>query len=88
MLWFIFSVLGLVGTDHSAFVIWLSFPFNSLLMAITVITLFYHSHEGMKVIVEDYIQNVAVKSMVLTMLKVFVLTGVIFSLFAIFLVAF
>ena len=88
MLWFIFSALGLVGADHSAFIIWLSFPINALLMALMVITLFYHSQQGMKVIVEDYIQNVAVKSATLMMLKGFAYIGVISSLLAIFLLHF
>ena len=88
MLWFIFSALGLVGADHSAFVIWLSFPLNALLMALVVITLFYHSQQGMKVIVEDYIKNVAVKLTTLIMLKVFAYIGVISSLLAIFLLHF
>ena len=88
MVWFIFSALGLVGVDHSVFVIWLSAPFNTLLMALMVITLFYHSHQGMKVIVEDYIQNVAAKLISLIMLKIFAFSGIIFSLIAIFLVVF
>ena len=88
MLWFIFSALGLVGADHSAFVIWLSFPVNALLMALMVITLFCHSQQGMKVIVEDYIQNVAVKLKTLMMLTVFAYIGVISSLLAIFLLHF
>jgi succinate dehydrogenase / fumarate reductase membrane anchor subunit len=87
-LWFVFSALGLVGADHSAFVIWLSFPVNTLLMALIVVTLFYHSQQGMKVIVEDYIQNVAVKLTILMMLKVLAYIGVISSLLAIFFVAF
>ena len=88
MLWFVFSALGLIGADHLVFVIWLSFPVNALLMVLMVITLFYHSQQGMKVIVEDYIQNVAVKLTTLMMLKVFAYIGVISSLLAIFLVVF
>ena len=88
MLWFVFSALGLVGADHSAFVNWLSFPVNALLMALMVITLFYHSQQGMKVIVEDYIKNVAVKLTTLMMVRVFAYIGVISSLLAIFLLYF
>ena len=88
MLWFVFSALGLVGADHSAFVIWLSFPVNALLMALMVVTLFYHSQQGMKVIVEDYIKNIAIKLTTLMILKVFACIGVISSLLAIFFIAF
>ena len=88
MLWFVFSALGLVGADHSAFVIWLSYPGNTLLMTLMVVTLFYHSQQGMKVIVEDYFHSVAVKLMTLIVLKAFAYIGGISSLLAIFRIAF
>jgi succinate dehydrogenase / fumarate reductase membrane anchor subunit len=88
MLWFLFSALGLIGADHSAFVIWLSYPGNTLLMTLMVVTLFYHSQQGMKVIVEDYIHSVAIKLTALIVLKAFAYIGGVSSLLAIFRVAF
>ena len=88
MLWFVFSALGLVGADHSAFVTWLSYPGNTLLMTLMVVTLFYHSQQGMKVIVEDYIHSVAIKLTALIVLKAFAYIGGVSSLLAIFRVSF
>jgi succinate dehydrogenase / fumarate reductase membrane anchor subunit len=88
MLWFVFSAIRLVGADHSAFVIWLSYPGNTLLMTLMVVTLFYHSQQGIKVIVEDYIHSVTAKVTALVVLKAFIYIGGISSLLAIFRVAF
>lgn len=86
MLWFIFSVLSLVGKDHSFFVIWLSTPINASLMALSVTALLFHSLQGMKVIVEDYIHHAKLKIMALFMLKAFVYICFASSLSAIFII--
>jgi succinate dehydrogenase hydrophobic anchor subunit len=57
-------------------------------MTLMVVTLFYHSQQGMKVIVEDYFHSVAVKLMTLIVLKAFAYIGGISSLLAIFRIAF
>ncbi len=88
MLWFIFSALGLVGADHYIFVKWLSSPVNTSLMVLLVATLFFHSQQGMKVIVEDYIHDVVLKLAALFLVKAFACIGVLSSLLAIFLIAF
>tara|TARA_B100000676_G_C18001725_1_gene801265 strand:+ start:46 stop:423 length:378 start_codon:yes stop_codon:yes gene_type:complete len=87
MLWFIFSALSLVGADHAIFVTWLSTPINTAIMALLVVTLFFHSQQGMKVIVEDYIHNVILRSATLLLIKIFAYICVISSLLAIFLIA-
>lgn len=86
MLWFIFSVLSLVGANHSFFVIWLSTPINTFLMASLVTTILFHSLLGMKVIVEDYIHDAEFRNMALIMLKAFVFICFVSSLSAIFLI--
>ena len=87
MLWFVFSALGLVGADHYTFVTWLSSPVNASLMVLLVATLFFHSQQGMKVIIEDYIHDAALRLAALVVLKVFACIGVLSSLLAIFLIA-
>ena len=88
MLWFIVSALGLVGADHYIFVKWLSSPINTSLMVLLVATIFFHSQQGMKVIVEDYIHDVVLKRAALFLVKAFAYIGVLSSLLAIFLIAF
>ncbi len=88
MLWFVIAVSGLVGADHAAFVTWLSEPGNTLLMALTVVTLFYHAAQGLQVVVEDYIPGEGAKLTALIAIKAFAYIGGIASLLSIFRAAF
>ena len=88
MLWFIISALGLIGAGHAEFANWVSDPGNTLLMVLTVVTLFYHSEQGLQVVVEDYVHSEAGKTITLIAVKAFSYLGGIASLLAIFHVAF
>lgn len=56
-IWFVISVLALMGADHAAFSAWIGEFGNALLMALLVIALFYHAHLGMQVVIEDYVSS-------------------------------
>jgi succinate dehydrogenase / fumarate reductase membrane anchor subunit len=56
-LWLVFALVSLVGADYAQFQAWLSGFGNALLMAITVLVLFYHAHLGMQVVIEDYVSG-------------------------------
>lgn len=88
MLWFVISALGLIGAGHAEFANWVSAPGNTLLMVLTVGTLFHHSEQGLQVIVEDYVHSEAGKIIALIAVKAFSYLGGIASLLAIFHVAF
>jgi succinate dehydrogenase / fumarate reductase membrane anchor subunit len=88
MLWFVISALGLIGVGHAEFANWVSHPGNTLLMVLTVVTLFFHSEQGLQVVVEDYVHSEAGKIIVLIVVKSFSYLGGIVSLLAIFYVAF
>jgi succinate dehydrogenase / fumarate reductase membrane anchor subunit len=88
MLWFVVSVIGLVGADHGAYVGWLSDPGNTLLMVLMVVTFFYHSEQGLHVVIEDYVQSEVGKISALMAVKAFSYIGGIASLLAIFRVSF
>lgn len=53
--WFAYSVVMLVGSDHAAIVEWMRHPFNGTLLAILAGTVFYHSKLGIQVVIEDYV---------------------------------
>ena len=55
VIWFIFSVLCLIGSTHSEAVIWLSSPINATIMLLFVLTALYHGQTGLQVVIEDYI---------------------------------
>jgi succinate dehydrogenase / fumarate reductase, membrane anchor subunit len=54
-LWLLFSLIGLSGADHAAFVGWLRQPLAAVLLGLFVLAAFYHLKLGLQVIVEDYV---------------------------------
>ena len=66
-LWFVYSVLCLVGSGYDAATAWLSSPINATLMLIFVLAMLFHAQTGLQVVIEDYIHT---KWMNLTLLLV------------------
>ena len=56
-LWFIFSVLRLVGVPQEAVAAWASRPVNTVLMLALIVTTFHHTSLGLQVILEDYVHD-------------------------------
>ena len=53
--WFIVSMLMLMGADHQTVVNWMSSPIVTVLLVLFLGVLFYHSELGLRVVLEDYI---------------------------------
>jgi succinate dehydrogenase / fumarate reductase, membrane anchor subunit len=60
-LWFIVSVLHLLGAPHDAVVDWISGPWTIVLMIVLVVATFHHLQLGLQVVIEDYIHDDAVR---------------------------
>lgn len=58
-IWFVIAAIGQTGADYTQFAAWLGIFGNALLMALTVIVLFYHAQLGMQVVIEDYVHGAA-----------------------------
>ena len=56
-LWFVISLIGLIGADLDAVKDWLSSPFNAVMMILTLIAGFHHAQLGLQVVIEDYIHG-------------------------------
>ena len=56
-LWFVFSIAGMAGADHTAFADWAASPLNAVLLAALVATTLHHTHLGLQVVIEDYIHH-------------------------------
>jgi succinate dehydrogenase / fumarate reductase, membrane anchor subunit len=54
-IWFLVSLIGLVGADYHAIQQWLSMPLVTVLMVLFLSVLFYHSELGVQVVIEDYV---------------------------------
>ena len=70
-LWFVWSVINLVGVDHIGFKNWLNENANLVLMILFVGSLFYHMQLGLQVVIEDYVHG-EIKKVTSLVLNLFV----------------
>jgi succinate dehydrogenase / fumarate reductase, membrane anchor subunit len=55
--WFVASLVGLVGSGYGEFVAWLSGPCNAAAMILFLGVTFHHAQLGMQVVIEDYVSD-------------------------------
>lgn len=67
--WFIYTLVSMTTMDYLAAIGWLQSPMNSILLILFVFALFYHAQLGMQVVIEDYIENEALKITSIILLK-------------------
>ncbi len=60
-IWFVISVLTLLGSPRAAVVHWAGQPLNSALLLALVAITFQHMALGLQVVIEDYIHQEAIK---------------------------
>ena len=86
--WIVFAAIRLARGDYSTAVNFIANPFNAVLLALLILTGFWHMHAGMRVIVEDYVHGHLGKfGLLILNLFICVLFGAL-ALFAILKVAF
>ena len=56
-LWFVVSLISLIGSDLVAVQSWLSSPFNAVMMILTLVAGFHHAQLGLQVVIEDYVHH-------------------------------
>jgi succinate dehydrogenase / fumarate reductase, membrane anchor subunit len=86
--WLIASLLMLPTLDHATVREWLSTPLGAVPMALFVITAFYHGLDGLKVVVDDYVDDEGDRFALSTLLLFLAVGGAGFALFALAKVAF
>jgi len=74
VLWGVTSALGLAAGGYADATAWLQHPLNAALLALTIVAGCYHMQLGMRVIIEDYIEQPGTK-LALLVLNVFVAWG-------------
>lgn len=87
-IWFVFSVVNLVGVDKDGFKVWLNGPGSFVLMALFLIALFYHMQLGLQVVIEDYVHNERNKVISLVFNKLLAVFLVVSSITALMRIAF
>jgi len=68
-LWFVVSVVSLVGADYAAYKAWVGMQGNLVLLVVLIVVLFHHTQLGLQVIIEDYVQREATKVISLMVIK-------------------
>ena len=71
VLWAVASALTLAHADYQAALVWVHAPFNAILSALLIGVAAFHMKIGMRVIIEDYIEEAHPK-MALLILNLFV----------------
>lgn len=56
-LWFVWSIVSLIGADYATVVAWMQSPVRASLLLIFVLTTLYHAQTGLQVVIEDYIHT-------------------------------
>ncbi|MEE9157314.1 MAG: succinate dehydrogenase, hydrophobic membrane anchor protein [Gammaproteobacteria bacterium] len=56
-LWFVVSILSMVGADHATVSQWIGSPLVTVLLILFIVALFYHAQLGMQEIIEDYVHT-------------------------------
>ena len=69
LIWFVISIIGLIGADHAAFVAWAGHPVSGALLIALVIAVFYHAELGLTVVIEDYVHEEVAKILALVVVR-------------------
>jgi len=88
VLWFVISVLSLIGADWAETAAWLRRPVNAVLMVLTIGLTFHHAAYGMQEVYEDYIHAKLLKTLVIALTKGICLLLALASAFAVLKIAF
>lgn len=81
--WFAWCLATMPGFDHALVVAEIGRPFNSLLLLLLSVTLAYHSHLGVQVVIEDYVHAPGMKVLVLVLSRfahVFLAVAAVFAI--------
>ena len=67
--WFVISLLFVLGADHAAVKAWVGSPVVAGLLILLIAATFYHAFLGLQVVIEDYIHGEGLKLVTLVTVK-------------------
>jgi succinate dehydrogenase / fumarate reductase membrane anchor subunit len=71
LLWFVISIISLVGADHAAVAAWAGHPVSAVLLIALIIAVFHHAQLGLTVVIEDYVHEEVAKIVALAAVRGF-----------------
>ena len=69
VLWFVISVIGLIGAGRGAVLDWVESPVTAGLLVLLIGATFHHAQLGVQVVIEDYVHNEAAKLALIVLVK-------------------
>lgn len=83
LIWFVASVVSLVGADYATVKEWVSTPFVTVLLLLLLGAVFYHAQIGLHEVFEDYLHSDLVKTTAMVLMKFTITTLGLFSALAV-----
>jgi succinate dehydrogenase / fumarate reductase membrane anchor subunit len=68
-LWFVASIVGLIGAPFEAFRAWVRNPLDAVLLVALIVATFHHAQLGLQVVIEDYVHHEPTKLVSLLVMK-------------------
>ncbi len=87
-LWFVITVISLLGSDYAGARRMLAEPWNVVLMILFVCTAFWHAQLGLQVVIEDYVHTRWVEVVLTVVIKFLAVLLALASALAVLRVAF
>jgi succinate dehydrogenase / fumarate reductase membrane anchor subunit len=69
VVWFVVAVIELIGADRAALADWLHHPLPAVMWILFLIAAAYHGALGLQVVIEDYLENEALRLAVMIVMK-------------------
>jgi succinate dehydrogenase / fumarate reductase membrane anchor subunit len=85
--WLAFALAGLDDLSYGSVTAWIGQPFSAVMLLLTVVTLVYHSHLGVQVVVEDYVHGHGSKLVTIVLVTFVHIAMAAAGIFAVFKVA-
>ncbi|GGD49555.1 succinate dehydrogenase, hydrophobic membrane anchor protein [Aurantiacibacter arachoides] len=86
VLFLIVSLLLLPDLSHATVTGWLSGPLPALMVALMIVSTFWHARLGLQVLIEDYVHAIGNRFAVILALNLFTIVGAVAALFFLFLI--
>jgi len=68
-LWFVGSIIGLIGANHAAALAWIGSPATAVLLIVLIAATLHHAQLGLQVVIEDYVHGEGVKVAAIVIVK-------------------
>jgi succinate dehydrogenase / fumarate reductase membrane anchor subunit len=83
-LWFVISILGLVGADRAVVAAWVGYPLPAVLLILLLVATFYHGALGLQVVIEDYVAVEGLRLGLIIVMKLAATLLAVLGIFAVF----